>query len=79
MSGEAIASSIYMAGMLVLVASAFAARRIPMKQTVKMALAWIAIFTLGFLLVGLLNQLRSGPTDTTPQVSPEAPPNQNFT
>ncbi len=78
MSGEAMASAIYMALMLVLVASAFAARRIPMKQTLKMVLAWIAIFALGFLLVGLFNPVRSDPGDAPLPTSPESD-TRNFT
>lgn len=78
MSGDAMASAIYMALMLMLVVSAFATRRVPMKQSLKMVLAWIAIFALGFLLVGLFNQFRSGPTDATLQTSP-TPLDRNFT
>lgn len=66
MSGGEMASSIYLVVMLMLVASAFAARRIPMKQTVKMALGWVAIFALGFLLLGIFNQLRPAATDSAP-------------
>ncbi len=37
-------------GWIVLIASSLAARRIPLKQGMKMALAWVAIFTVGFTL-----------------------------
>lgn len=80
MSGEAMASAIYMTLMLMLVASAFAARRIPMKQTLKMVLAWIAIFALGFLAVGLFNQFSSNPSTESLQEQPSQPPtDQRFT
>jgi aspartyl protease family protein len=37
-------------GWLVLVVSSLVARKVPMKQTAKIALAWVAIFTVGFTL-----------------------------
>ncbi|MBB5687305.1 retropepsin-like aspartic protease family protein [Sphingobium boeckii] len=40
-------------GCLVLVASSLAARRLPLKDTAKMALAWVAIFGFGFMLYAL--------------------------
>ena len=40
-------------GCLVLVASSLAARRLPLKDTAKMALAWVAIFGVGFMLYAL--------------------------
>ena len=43
----------YMALMLILPISALAARRLPVGNTVKMALAWFAIFGLVFVLVVL--------------------------
>lgn len=53
MSGGALASLVASLLMLALVASSFAARRVPMKDTVKMALGWIAIFAIGLLLYSL--------------------------
>jgi len=44
---------IYAIGGLVLVGSSLAARRLPMGQTLKMALAWIAIFGGLFVIVAL--------------------------
>jgi len=38
--------------MLVLPLSALLARRIPLGQTVKMALAWVAVFAIGLVIVG---------------------------
>lgn len=45
--------ALYLALMLILPVSALAARRLPIGQTVKMALAWVAIFGVMFLLVML--------------------------
>jgi len=42
---------LYLVLLLVLPVSALAARRIPMRNTFKMALAWVAIFGVLFLLV----------------------------
>lgn len=43
--------------MLILPLSALVARRVPIGQTVKMALAWIAIFAVGLVLVGQRDRL----------------------
>ncbi|PTS76587.1 hypothetical protein DBR17_14505 [Sphingomonas sp. HMWF008] len=45
--------ALYLALMLILPVSALAARRLPLGQTVKMALAWVVIFAVMFLLVTL--------------------------
>ena len=42
--------------LLVLPLSALAARRLPMKDSFKMALAWVAIFGVAFILVYLWQQ-----------------------
>ena len=42
--------------LLVLPISALAARRLPMKDSFKMALAWVAIFGVAFILVYLWQQ-----------------------
>lgn len=60
MSNGGLASVVALLLMLVLVASSFATRRVPMKQTVKMALAWVAIFAVGMLLFSLFDD--GGPT-----------------
>lgn len=44
---------IYYALMLILPVSALAARRLPLGDTIKMALAWVAIFGILFVLVVL--------------------------
>lgn len=46
-------NAFYLALMLILPISALAARRLPIAQTLKMALAWVAIFAVMFLLVAL--------------------------
>lgn len=43
----------FMALLLILPISALAARRLPVGATVKMALAWLAIFVVAYLLVVL--------------------------
>ena len=45
--------ALYLALLLILPISALAARRLPIARTLKMALAWVAIFTGMFLLVML--------------------------
>jgi len=45
------ADILYYALWLILPISALAARRIPMKDSLKMALAWVAIFSILFVLV----------------------------
>jgi len=45
------ADFLYYALWLILPISALAARRIPMKDSLKMALAWVAIFSILFVLV----------------------------
>jgi hypothetical protein len=44
---------IYYALMLILPVSALAARRLPLGETIKMGLAWVAIFGILFVLVVL--------------------------
>ncbi len=50
MSGDDTASLIYALMLLVFIASGFAARRLPIGQTLKYALSWVAIFGIGFVL-----------------------------
>lgn len=51
MTGDQAASTVYALLMIALVASAFAARRLPIGRTLKMAVGWIAIFAVGFVLL----------------------------
>ena len=52
-SGDQALSFLYLMGCLVLVASAFAVRRIPIGQGLKMAVAWVAIFLAVFVAFAL--------------------------
>lgn len=56
MTGDQTGGLIWGVGALVLVVSALAARRLPLGQTVKMALAWVAIFVVAALIVGQRHQ-----------------------
>lgn len=53
MTGELAVQAIWFIGAFVLVLSGLVARRLPMADWLKMALAWIAIFALMFLVVKL--------------------------
>jgi len=46
-------SAVYLALLLILPMSALAARRLPIAETLKLALAWVAIFGMLFVLVAL--------------------------
>jgi aspartyl protease family protein len=48
---------VYLVGMLMLVASALAVRRLPLGQGLKMAGAWIVIFALAFILFAVKDDL----------------------
>lgn len=50
MNGDQAAYALYLVLFLVLIASSLAARRLPMRQTLKMAAAWVAIFAVGFVI-----------------------------
>lgn len=51
MSGDMTVSLIWFIGAFTLVVSALVARRLPMADWIKMALAWGAIFGLVFLVI----------------------------
>lgn len=53
MSGGDGASAVYLILLLVLVGSGLAVRRIPMRQGLKMALGWLLIFALVFVVIAL--------------------------
>lgn len=57
MTGDQTGGLIWGVGALVLVLSAFAAHRAPLGQTVKMVLAWVAIFVVAALIVGQRDQI----------------------
>lgn len=66
MSSGALASLIASLMMLAWVGSAFASRKVPLKQTFKMAVAWVAIFAVGLLLYSLFHDSASRTEDVAP-------------
>lgn len=57
--GDQALAFIYLLGVLILVATGFAVRRVPIGQGLKMALAWILIFAAAFLAFALRNDFRA--------------------
>lgn len=51
MTGETTVQILWFAGAFALVLSSLIARRLPMADWIKMALAWVAIFGLVFLVI----------------------------
>ena len=51
MSGDTAVQLIWFVGALTLVVSSLLARRLPMADWIKMALVWVAIFGLVFLVI----------------------------
>ena len=51
MSGDTTVQLMWFAGAFVLVLSSLLARRLPMADWLKMALAWVAIFGLVFIVI----------------------------
>ncbi|WP_447930723.1 hypothetical protein [Sphingopyxis fribergensis] len=51
MTGETTVQILWFAGAFALVLSSLVARRLPMADWLKMALAWVAIFGLVFLVI----------------------------
>ena len=51
MSGDTRVQLIWFVGAFTLVVSSLVARRLPMADWIKMALAWVAIFGLVFLVI----------------------------
>jgi len=51
MSGDTSVQLIWFVGAFALVISSLVARRLPMADWIKMALAWVAIFGLVFLII----------------------------
>ena len=69
MTGDQAGHTFYLVLLLVLIASSLTLRQLPMKQTFKMALAWVAIFAGAFVLFAfrgefsnLWNKLRTEAT-----------------
>ncbi|HEX8419027.1 MAG TPA: TIGR02281 family clan AA aspartic protease [Sphingomonas sp.] len=57
MSGDRVADIVMYALFLILPISALLARRVPLKRTMAMALAWVAIFAVGLLIVSQRHRL----------------------
>ena len=55
-NGDAAVQFIYLLGVLVLVGSAFAARRIPVAQGLRMFIAWVLIFGAAFVIFTLKDE-----------------------
>ena len=51
MTGDTTVQILWIAGAFALVLSSLLARRLPMADWIKMALAWVAIFGLVFLVI----------------------------
>ncbi|SBV33050.1 Putative aspartyl protease (fragment) [uncultured Sphingopyxis sp.] len=51
MNGDSVVQMLWFAGAFTLVLSSLLARRLPMADWLKMALAWVAIFGLVFLAI----------------------------
>lgn len=58
MSGDRAPDFIFLLLALMLPLSSLLARRVPLSQTLKMAVAWIGIFALGLVIVGQRERLR---------------------
>ena len=58
-SGDRSMQLVYLVGVLILVASAFGVRRMPIRQTLKMAIAWVLIFAVGFAIFALRDDFRA--------------------
>jgi aspartyl protease family protein len=54
MNGDRAASILYIMLLMVLVGSALVARRLPLAKSLKMILAWVAIFAVVIVLFSLL-------------------------
>ncbi|MBC2777825.1 retropepsin-like aspartic protease family protein [Parasphingopyxis marina] len=63
-------SILWAIGALTLVGSALFARRIPMGQAAKMALAWIAIFAIGLVIYAFRNDIKAFGQRVWSEISP---------
>jgi aspartyl protease family protein len=79
MSGDQTASAIYTSLLLMLVASSLFARRLPIGQTLKMVLAWIAIFAGIFVLFTFRHQFGSVWNTVKAELSPGGTTDSNGT
>ncbi|MCW3797490.1 TIGR02281 family clan AA aspartic protease [Sphingomonas sp. BN140010] len=58
MSGDELPNTLYLVLLLMVFASSLAARRLPLKQTAQMGLAWVGIFALVLSLVAFRGEWR---------------------
>ena len=58
MSGDELPNTLYLVLLLVVFGSSLAARQLPLRQTAKMALAWVGIFAIVLSLVMFRNEWR---------------------
>ncbi|MCA1748470.1 MAG: TIGR02281 family clan AA aspartic protease [Parasphingopyxis sp.] len=72
MNGETGVDLIWAAGALVLVVAALAAHRVPLGQAAKMALAWIAIFAVGFVAFTFRDDLSTAAGRVWAELDPDA-------
>ena len=72
MNGDDSLRAVYLVGCLVIVASALAARRFDLRQGARMALAWVAIFAIGFLLFAYRDELGALTRSIAGKLDPEA-------
>lgn len=54
MTGDVVVQSLWFIGAFVLVLSSLIARRLPIREGMKMALIWVAIFAVMFAVVSLI-------------------------
>ena len=73
MTGGQTASLIFSAIMIVMLVSSLASRKLAIAQTVKMALAWVAIFALGTVLFSFRDEAGQVMASVTRQLNPQAP------
>jgi len=73
-TADRAADLVYFGLILLFALSALAARRIPLRRTLQMALAWIAIFGIGFLILAQRDRLAAlWPGAAAPQGSVQIP------
>lgn len=73
MSNGENARIVYLLVVIALVASSLFARRLPLNQTLKYALAWVCIFAAGFVLFSFKGEAGKVWQRVTAEFSPEAP------
>jgi aspartyl protease family protein len=77
MDNDNIASAIYSVLVIILVASGFIARRIPWRQSLKMILAWLAIFGVAIILFSFRQEAKAIWNRIKSELVPGAEINEN--